>query len=269
MVNFSSKSLKKKKQSTIINFADKITNQEQKKYDTLSARAIYASASPLSMVENAHWKSFFNAIRPAYVMPSRYKISEPLLDYEYDKIKVETVASIAASDSVGLMCDGWSSNRNEPFINFVVSQPKPIFWKSFHTNLKSHKEEYIATKILKVIEELESECGKTVFGLVTDNTSNMRKAWRLIEEKYPAIICCGCAVHGLNLIFRNVIKLEICKNIIKRAKGVIKEFRHKHILVDKLKAMQKAENVNCTLKLPVKTKWASMVTSLESVKKTK
>ena len=39
------------------------------------------------------------------------------------------------------------------------------------------------------------------------------------------------------------------------------------MLVDSLKAMQKAENVNCTLTLPVKTKWASMVTSLESVKK--
>ena len=33
--------------------------------------------------------------------------------------------------------------------------------------------------------------------------------------------------------------------------------------------MQKAENVNCTLKLSVKTRWASMVTSLESVKKNK
>ena len=36
-----------------------------------------------------------------------------------------------------------------------------------------------------------------------------------------------------------------------------------------LKAMQKAKNVKCTLKLPVKIRWASMVTSLESVKKTK
>ena len=96
----------KKKQSTIINFADKITTQEQKKYNTLLARAIYASASPFSMVENSHWKSFFNAIRPVYVVPSRYKISEPLLDSEYDKIKVETVATIAASDSVGFMSDG-------------------------------------------------------------------------------------------------------------------------------------------------------------------
>ena len=221
------------------------------------------------MVENPYWKSLFNAIRPAYVVPSRYKISEHLLDPEYDKIKVETVATIAASDSVGLMCDEWSNIRNEPIINFVVSQPKPIFWKSFHTDLQSHKGEYIATEILKVIEKLESGCGKMVFEVVTDNASNMKKAWRLIEEKYPTIIGYGCAARDLNLIFCVMTKLETCKNIVKRANGVIKEFRHKHMLVNMLKAMKKMENVNCTLKLPVKTRWAFMVISLESVKKKK
>ena len=108
-----------------------------------------------------------------------------------------------------------------------------------------------------------------VFGVVTHNAIIMKKASQLIEEKYPKIICYGCAAHGLNLIFCNMIKLKTCKNIIKRAKGVKIEFRHKHMLVDILKDMQKAENVNCTLKLPVKTRWAFMVTSLESVKKNK
>ena len=93
----------------------------------------------------------------------------------------------------------------------------------------------------------------------------MKKALRLIKEKYPTIICYGYAAHGLNLIFCDIIKLETCKSIIKRAKGVIKEFRHKHMLVNMLKAIQKAENVNCTPKLTIK----SMVTSLESVGKTK
>ena len=68
-------------------------------------------------------KAFFNAIRPAYVVPSRYKISEPMLDSEYDKIKVKTVTTIVASDSVELMSDGWCNIRNEPIINFVISQP--------------------------------------------------------------------------------------------------------------------------------------------------
>ena len=163
-------------------------------------------------------------------MPSRCKISEPLIDSEYDKTKVKTAATIAASDLVGLMCDGWNNIRNEPIINLVVSQPKPIFSKSCLTDQQSHTGEYIATEILKVIEELESECGKMVFGVVTDNTSNMKKAWRLKKENYPTIICYGCAAHGRNLIFCDMIKLETCKNIMKRAKCVIKEFKHKHML---------------------------------------
>ena len=117
-------------------------------------------------MENPHWNSFFNAIRSAYVVPSWYKISQLLLESEYDEIKVETVATFAASDSIGLMCDGWSNIRNELVINFVVSQPKPVFWKSFHTDLQSHTGEYISTEILKVIEELESECGKMAFAVV-------------------------------------------------------------------------------------------------------
>ena len=81
-----------------------------------------------------------------------------MLNSKYNKFKVETVAAtITASHSVRLMCDGWSNIRNEPIINFVVSQTKPIFWKSFHTELQSHTGEYIATEILKVIEVLESE----------------------------------------------------------------------------------------------------------------
>ena len=65
-----------------------------------------------------------------------------------------------------------------PIIKFVASQPTSIFWKTFHTDLQSHTGEYIATEILKVIGELESECGKMVFKVVTDNASNMKKAWR-------------------------------------------------------------------------------------------
>ena len=58
LVDFFSKNLKKKKQSTIINFADKITTQELK-YITFLARAIYASASPFSMVENPILQKLF------------------------------------------------------------------------------------------------------------------------------------------------------------------------------------------------------------------
>ena len=116
----------------------------------------------------------------------------------------------------------------------LLARPLPVVkleaprGNNLHIDLQSHTREYNATEILKVIHELESDCGKMVFGVVTDNASNMKKAWRLTKEKYPTIICYGWAAQSLSLIFCDMIKLETYKNIIKRAKGVIKEFRHTH-----------------------------------------
>ena len=76
--------------STLVHFADKMSTSEQEKLNALLACAMYASGSPFCMVENSHWQVFFKAIRPAYVVPSRYEVSEPLLVSEYEKTREET-----------------------------------------------------------------------------------------------------------------------------------------------------------------------------------
>ena len=57
---------------TLVHFADKMSSSEQEKLTALLARAMYARGTPFGMVENLHWQAFFKAIRPAYVVPSRY-----------------------------------------------------------------------------------------------------------------------------------------------------------------------------------------------------
>ena len=59
------------------------------------------------------------------------------------------------------------------------------------------------------------------------------------------------------------------KQVKNQAKTIVKEFKSKHKLVDSLKNMQQLENVNTTLKLPVKTRWRSVLTCLESVQQNK
>ena len=63
--------------STLVQFADKMSASEQEKLNALLARAMYACGTPFCMVENSRWQAFFKAIKPAYVVPSRYEVSEP------------------------------------------------------------------------------------------------------------------------------------------------------------------------------------------------
>ena len=75
--------------STLVHFADKMSTSKQEKLNAILARAMYARCTPFCMIENSHWRAFFNAIRPAYVVPSRYEESEPLLVSKYEKTREE------------------------------------------------------------------------------------------------------------------------------------------------------------------------------------
>jgi len=105
-------------------FADRLNADQHNEFDTVLARAIYASGTPLSMTENIYWQVAMKKIRPAYSLPSRYKLTNTLLGAEYDRVSLAVNEEIAATPSLALMCDGWTNVRNESIINFVVTTPK-------------------------------------------------------------------------------------------------------------------------------------------------
>ena len=90
---------------------------------------------------------------------------------------------VAEGDAVAIMCGGWSNIRHEPIINFLLSEPQFVFWKSVHTEMQSHTGEYIAEVVSGVIDEVKRECGKMPIALVTDNASYVKKSWKLLGEK--------------------------------------------------------------------------------------
>lgn len=212
--------------NNILNFCDKINQNEQKNIDVLLARSIYASSSPLNLVENVYWKEFFKKIRPAYCPPSTYIISNRLLDDEYKRVKECTDNNILSAKVLSVMCDGWTNLRNESIVNFVVTTSNPVFFKSISTGTDRHTGEKMAEEIISVIEEI----GQTkVFGIVTDNAKNMKKAWHLVNEKYPHITAYGCVAHGLNLLVNDMMNLKLFNDVINEGKSVVNNIRRGHI----------------------------------------
>ena len=123
--------------------------------NALLARAMHACGKPFCMIENSYWQAFFKAIRPAYVVPSRYGVSEPLLVSKFEKTREEILIKVAESDAVAIMCDGWSNLRHEPIINLFLSVPQSAFWKSIHTEVQSHTREYTEEAVSGVIDEVK------------------------------------------------------------------------------------------------------------------
>lgn len=82
-------------------FVDTMTKNEHQILDRLFCRFVYSSHLAHSVVENEHAVNFLNRIRPGWTIPSRYKISNKMLDGEYDFIKELTINKINESYSLG------------------------------------------------------------------------------------------------------------------------------------------------------------------------
>src|SRR3989337_1402682 len=94
----------------------------------------------------------------------------------------------------------------------------------------------------------------------------MKKAWHILEFKYPKVLFLGCIAHSLNLLIGNIMKLPWCANILKNANTIVLYFRLYQIPMAILKRHQLAiYQQRISLKYPIKTRWSSFATCLNSL----
>lgn len=101
----------KRKRGSLEMFTDKMTSNDQEKIDELLVKAIISGGVSFSIVGNKHWLMFFKALRPTYQPPSRYSVSNPLLNAEYHRVISKRDYEIESSKSLSLSIDGWTNIR--------------------------------------------------------------------------------------------------------------------------------------------------------------
>jgi len=179
---------KRKTQTAIDNYADKCTNKEQEEIDQYLARVIFGGGLPLSLVEDEYFIAFCKKLRPAYELPNRSKLSNGLLNETYKNVTKNVTQHVKKKNLVCITSDGWTNSRCEPIINFMVTTPKPIFWKAMETKEKRHTSDFIAQQFDDVINEIGAN---KVAAVLTDNASNMKAAHNILKAKYPNIFFLG------------------------------------------------------------------------------
>src|SRR6266536_4111678 len=110
---------RQKIQTTINNYADKCSNEEQKEINQYLARAIFGGGLPLSLVEDEYFIAFCKKLRPAYELPSRSKLSNELLNKIYKNVTENVTQHVKETNLVCITSDGWTNSRCEPIINFM------------------------------------------------------------------------------------------------------------------------------------------------------
>lgn len=191
-------------------------------------------------------------------------LSGRLLNIEYEEVKSAVELQVRSSKFLSLQLDGWSNLRNEGIINFIISTPTPYFVKSVETKLEAHTGLYLFEEIDKVL----TSYGSTKFlSVITDNASNCKKAGLLIEKKYPYISSIGCMSHTLHLLCCGILKLGSVKQCIQNVKKIVKAIKRNQRLGEMFRNIQNSPEYQSkkSLCLPVKTRWGSHLTMLNSI----
>jgi hypothetical protein len=143
--------------------------------------------------------------------------------------------------------------RNESIVNFVVTTPETLLYRTMDIKGKSHTGEYMAEIILEVIEEIGVE---KVLVVVTDGASNMVKARRIVQRKYPHIYIYSCEAHCFNLVAKDIMQYETFKDVQSSANEIVKEVNSSHLIKAKFTEIQKERKQKVvSLKLPGKTRY--------------
>ncbi|RXN06113.1 hypothetical protein ROHU_033008 [Labeo rohita] len=214
------------------------------------------------LTANVYWKRFLNVLRPAYTPPTRHALSTHLLDREFNRVQAKVKQTIDKADCISIISDGWSNVRGQGIINYIVTTPQPVFYKSTDTKDNRHTGPYIADELKAVINDIGPE---KAFALVTDNAANMKVAWAHVKETYPHITTIGCAAHALNLYLKDIMALNTMNTLYKTAKQVVKYVKGKQVASAIYLSKQKEKNKNTTLKLPSITRWGGVVIMYNSL----
>ena len=112
-----------------------------------------------------------------------------MLDGEFNRVQAKVKQTIDKADCIAVISDGWSNLRGQGIINFIISTPRPVFYKSTDTKDNRHTGPYIADELKAVINDLGP---KKVFTLVTVKVSrdvdslashnHHLVAWKRIEQ---------------------------------------------------------------------------------------
>jgi hypothetical protein len=158
--------------------------------DSLVENVITGCSLPLSLVENESFRKFMHDVNPKYNLPTRAYLTNKLIPDQL-KIKSANVAKLIASvNNVAMTVDIWTDRRMHSYLactgHTFVTGKSHSFLLSFQPIKGSHTGQSIAEELNNVIENNRI---RTKLGcIITDNASNMKKAFQVLNELQTSAI---------------------------------------------------------------------------------
>lgn len=154
-----------------------------------------------SSSENTFFRKFTSQLRPTYVPPSRYVITNSLLPAEFVRVREEEVLRLRPKKSFTMLVDGWEDILRRSLYGNILAKraefPVMLGLKDM-TGARASAE-----SVFDVTDEALHKMEKTwdsVIALVTDDPTVMQSLRRKAKEKHRWLIVSVLLDLGINPI---------------------------------------------------------------------
>ena len=161
----------------------------------------------------------------AYKPPTKDRLAGDLLESTTRRLmsEEEPLRKACMADGATVVSDGWDDVEHNHLINFLVATQKGAFFDGT-VKLGSEDHEDAVAVAKHIAAEIEKVGALKIVQVVTDTCSVMKKAWTIIEKKFPWITCTCCAPHVLSLLLKDIGKIKEVAGVIGKVRKVLNRF---------------------------------------------
>lgn len=193
---------------------------KEKNSNNLIFKMIVKDLQPFSVVKDEGFKALINYLEPGYKMPSRYILSNTLLDAQYSEAQKKLKDELENAKYVSITTDGWTSRATTSYqavtAHYLLNwELKSALLGCFECH-ERHTAEYIKNELYSLLCHWNIQ--NKMFVCVTDNAANMKAAIRLTNYEHLP-----CIAYTLNLVVRAGLQDCDLGELIKKIKAIVYE----------------------------------------------
>lgn len=221
---------------------------------------------PPNILDYPEYKTLMHTLNPRYKPMSRTTMADSAIPSTHAHVQKQQDEYLRTQLNLTVSFDGGGTRAQHGFytVHATTSDDRAFLQNMVDGRSVSHTGKWIHDEVLAQMDHI----GRFRFAAVTsDSTGNTKVARRLLCESVPTLLNCPDPIHHINLLIKDICKLEYFQGTIHIISKTMTHFSHSNDSTEKLDTVRREHNIGRGLEKIGKTRFGTVVWAALSLRR--